>query len=685
MDTFKIIFCSLFIVLISCDNKSENDSLLQKELKVNILKLEDSSISSNEKLRVSKTSSKLLSIIENDTIDRALLLKLANFHFKHSNYDDFNRAIIKFEQTSNIARDTFGIAKANKFRADFFKSLGQSDSSFYYYLKSERLYSALGDRFNLGKVLLNKGEVQFYEGDYLGSELSLTKAYSLLSDFHNKQYVYETLTMIGIVYNDLRDYPKSVEYHKKALSLCREFNLRNLGQESTSLNNLGNVYENEGDYKSAESYYREAVQQNGLENAFPDIYATLIDNIAYLNMLRGNLSDCEDKFIKAYKIRDSLGFTSGKIFTKIHLSEYYALIKDTLSSVLNVEQAIAISENSSSYDLMSSLKQGAKVNKNKASKYSSNYIRINDSLQNLSRLSKDKFARIQFETQEISDKNSELNQKNRNLTWFFSGTVMIGLLLFVIRTQRAKNRELLLKQAQQKANEDIYNLMLSQQNKMEEGRIREKKRIAQELHDGVLGRLFGARLNLDSLNRSTDQESRDRTINYLNELKNIEQDLREISHDLNREKTVLINNFVAILNNLFEEQSQNFEPEVSTSIDSAIQWDEISNNLKINIYRIFQESLQNINKYAKASKIDAKLYLESDNLHLKITDDGLGFAVDKKKSGIGLQNMMSRTDECGGLFDIESAKGKGTTIHIIFPLIDKAQEDSAPEIRPAIA
>jgi signal transduction histidine kinase len=245
---------------------------------------------------------------------------------------------------------------------------------------------------------------------------------------------------------------------------------------------------------------------------------------------------------------------------------------------------------------------------------------------------------------------------------------MIILLLFVIRTQRSKNRELLLKQEQQKVNEDIYNLMLSQQNKIEEGRIREKKKIAQELHDGVLGRLFGARLNLDSLNKIEGADAESKRKNYLSELKNIEQDIREISHDLNREKSALINNFVAIFNNLIEEQGSLYEPKVHCNISQNIPWDHIANSLKINIYRITQEALQNINKYADASTIAISILEIKDSLQLSISDDGNGFDVQKKSRGIGLQNISSRVQQCDGFLKIESSKGKGTKIQVRIPI-----------------
>lgn len=136
------------------------------------------------------------------------------------------------------------------------------------------------------------------------------------------------------------------------------------------------------------------------------------------------------------------------------------------------------------------------------------------------------------------------------------GFAIVGLLLYLVKAQKNKNKALVYKQRQQKANEEIYNLMISQQSTIEVGRVREKKRVAQELHDGVLGRMFGLRINLDSLNKFDDTTAVEKRNNYLLELKNIEQDIREISHDLSREKSELINNFVAILNNLFEDQKK---------------------------------------------------------------------------------------------------------------------------------
>jgi signal transduction histidine kinase len=120
--------------------------------------------------------------------------------------------------------------------------------------------------------------------------------------------------------------------------------------------------------------------------------------------------------------------------------------------------------------------------------------------------------------------------------------------------------------------------------------------------------------------------------------------------------------------NLFEDQKKTFKSKFISSIDSSIKWESMSNAIKINLYRIIQESLQNTNKYANANSIKIEFKKEIDNLLLRISDDGIGFNVNKAKKGIGLQNMLSRINECEGTFEIKSKKGEGTIIIVTIPI-----------------
>lgn len=661
----------MFVILGCADKKgkfSKNDSSDSLSLYFDLVNSEASSIS--ERVIYNSKALEILKNNRNDSLNRENLFRVANNYFSNSNW-------ILFKGTSNFilnrsieSGDTISIAKAYRYKAEYYKNININDSAYYFYLKAEKLYTKLNDKISLGRVFLKKGIVQFYANDYLGADISTSQAYNLLKNSDDKEVVYQAVSMIGIIANEMKDYEKAIEKHREALALVQQFNLNNyLNQEATSLNNIGNVYQNLNKNQEAVNNFQLALKDYNLVKETPDLYAVLMDNLAYSKFKLRDFTELPGLFYKSLRIRDSLRMPSGIVLSKIHLSEFYADVKDTIKAQSFAREALVTARNSKTpSDILASLKQLSLIEHRKASIYSKEYIKINDSLQQAERKSQNKFARIQLETDEIIFEKDKLAQQNRSLLYFFVGTLLIGLLLFVIRTQRAKNRELLLIQAQQKANEDIYSLMISQQSNIEESRVKEKKRIAQELHDGVLGRLFGARLNLDSLNKFSDEESIISRYNYLNELKNIEQDIREISHDLNREKYVLINNFVAIVNNLLEEQKNSYTPSLSSTIDESIRWEQVNNTVKINLYRIIQESLQNINKYASAKNINLNIKMRDEIITLKIKDDGSGFDISTKKKGIGLQNMQSRTKECGGKLELNTKKGNGTTIVIMIPL-----------------
>jgi signal transduction histidine kinase len=82
----------------------------------------------------------------------------------------------------------------------------------------------------------------------------------------------------------------------------------------------------------------------------------------------------------------------------------------------------------------------------------------------------------------------------------------------------------------------------------------------------------------------------------------------------------------------------------------------------MNLYRIIQEALNNINKYANATIIELILNVNKNVLFLEIKDNGIGFNVNKVKSGIGLKNMRNRAKTMNGEINIDSEKDKGTII-----------------------
>ena len=87
----------------------------------------------------------------------------------------------------------------------------------------------------------------------------------------------------------------------------------------------------------------------------------------------------------------------------------------------------------------------------------------------------------------------------------------------------------------------------------------------------------------------------------------------------------------------------------------------------INVFRIVQEGLTNILKYAKASRVKISLKVVKDRLRIKIEDNGCGFVLKDKSKGLGLITMTERTSLLGGVIDIQSELKKGTTILVDIP------------------
>jgi signal transduction histidine kinase len=669
----------ILLVFLGCakkDSKDYTDNLSRDSLPVYFSLANDLSLVRKKRQLYTQKAFDIVVGQENDSLNRKKLFKVANRYYNIGNWKNFEKTVHLVLENSELAKDTISIAKSYTYLGDYYESQAISDSAFLFYYKAEKMYGKIGDNISLGKTLINKANLQYKAGDFLGSEKSVFKVLRIINgniSNNNSNLFYDAYNLLGLIYNELGEYDNAIAYNNKALSVI-DNNVMPIEFQytATSYNNIGFLYQNSQKFSLAKSYFQKGLKQEKLVIYKPFVYAMLLDNLAYSKFKLNETEGLPELFYESLKLRDSLKLASGIFINKIHLSEYYAANKDTIRALQFSKEALLLSRNTNiSRDVLVALKQLSIIDPKKAAVYNREYIHINEELQKAERKMGDKFSRIEYETDQIIVENSDLTTQNRNLVYILSFVTLLGLSIYTIKDQKTKNRVLLYKQQQQKANEDIYNLMISQQTTMDTIRVKEKKRVAQELHDGVLGRMFGVRMNLDGLNGFQDEMAVSQRSDYLSELKNIEQDIREISHDLNSEKSELINNFVAIVDNLFEEQRKTFQTKLLSNIDRTIKWELLANSVKINLYRIMQESLQNSNKYANANTVKIELKVKEDNLVLVISDDGIGFNAKVKKKGIGIQNMLSRTKECNGEFQIYSKKGEGTTITISVPIEQK--------------
>ena len=203
----------------------------------------------------------------------------------------------------------------------------------------------------------------------------------------------------------------------------------------------------------------------------------------------------------------------------------------------------------------------------------------------------------------------------------------------------------------------------------------ERSRVARELHDGVNQiiasvkmRIRNAQDGLPSVQAAT-REILGRCDKLLTDA--LEEN-RRIAHNLHP----------ADLNNLgFSAACQNlckdFQSRTNMNVQCRITLpgkDRLPPGIELTLYRIVQEAINNIEKYAQAKTTKLRIGLQNHSIRLKIQDDGCGFDPKKVKHGkkekghgLGLTNMRERALSLGGTCEIQSAPQKGTTIDVQIP------------------
>ncbi|OIJ13817.1 hypothetical protein BKP35_08550 [Anaerobacillus arseniciselenatis] len=209
----------------------------------------------------------------------------------------------------------------------------------------------------------------------------------------------------------------------------------------------------------------------------------------------------------------------------------------------------------------------------------------------------------------------------------------------------------------------------------------ERKLISMELHDEIGQSLTGVKLNLKSLEHLVvDQNTKDKIIDLHTQ---VSQSLTSI-HDIIVEigpRFLEGKDLVKVFERYVYEYEQRYSINVLLEVDNPLDIN-LVNKAKASIFRIMQEALTNIAKYAQATEINISLQKTHSHLILIIEDNGVGFNVQKEfeqmssNKNMGLFSMQERTSLLDGNLLIESEQGIGTTIFVRIPLRGIVEDDT---------
>jgi signal transduction histidine kinase len=247
----------------------------------------------------------------------------------------------------------------------------------------------------------------------------------------------------------------------------------------------------------------------------------------------------------------------------------------------------------------------------------------------------------------------------------FNTSLLFGLsLLFVLLLMNTVLSERKSREKLAIANEKLRQYALRIEN---QATLEERNRIAREIHDSLGHSLTALNLQLETalklwqsnppkaqvfLARAKELGSK--------ALKDVRQSVSTMRANPLQEKT--LEQAIAILLEDFY-RATNIKPISLINLENPP-----STEINVAVYRIIQESLTNISKYANATEVILKMAANRNSLCLMIQDNGRGFDIQQNTTGFGLQSMRDRTLALGGEFNINSTPGSGCQIIVELPL-----------------
>ncbi len=266
---------------------------------------------------------------------------------------------------------------------------------------------------------------------------------------------------------------------------------------------------------------------------------------------------------------------------------------------------------------------------------------------------------------------ARINHKSRRSLWVRltasiyvenSTQVKFAVALFEDVTERRQAKEAL-RRSEERLRELSRKTLDAQEN--------ERKFLAQEIHDSIGGSLaaikFGLEEKLENMPGSPPQDgiSLEKIITMVQETI---QETRRISAHLRPSMLDDLGLFPTI--DWLCREFEKLYPEIRIQRKLEIQEKNIAEPLKVVIYRILQEAMNNVAKHSEAEVVKLSLVGVGNNVELRIVDNGRGFNLEETisksdpMSGFGLTGMIDRAEICGGKLDIASKKGQGTSIHL---------------------
>jgi two-component system NarL family sensor kinase len=552
-----------------------------------------------------------------------------------SNIGKYDSAKYYYNKTINLCKQSkifIGEAKGYANLANMYQFKADYPNAVKNYISSIKMFEKTKDSAKISQSYQNLSAVYTEIGNRKLEFFYLKKAEQFMPKANKEQ--------LGLLYGDIglgfiryNNFAESLTYFKKAEAIAVKENNNELW--FYVYRNFGEYYRIKKEYKKAIPYYEKAFKR--ADYAIDIIRKNdLIYTVSGLYFKKSNYSKALELTNQSLELSRKIG--SGEL-------EYKSLKR--LSEIHN-----KLNQPQKAYDFLEK-----------------SYV-VKDTLYSQNHLKETALLQTKFETekkdksiaeQQVKLKKQELDliksQKEKEMYFVFSLVLILlsfGIWYFFRQRQKINDKEIISLHQQQE---------ITKLEALIDGEENERRRIAQELHDGLNGDLSAIKYRLSTLEDSglskIDTENLNKVIDMIDESC---AQVRSISHNLMPASIVEY----GLLETIREFCSKmNASQAVKIDFQSFGNPIELSHKTETVIYRIIQELVTNILKHSKASEAMIQFNYRVDELFITVEDNGIGFDKNAISPGIGHKNIKTRIDFLNAQLDVDSSSaGTSYTISI---------------------
>ena len=562
------------------------------------------------------------------------------------------------------------------------------DTALIHYNKALKLRLNLKQNIKVAGIYINIATILMRQSKF---EEALSINFKSLKIFEKegdelKQAI--SLSNIGNLYYELEQNKAAEQFYRKSLALSRKINhlmtignnLVNIGgikfEKAVVNDSLINVHE----LDSALTYFLEAqtilIKLNAVYNL-----SAVYNNIGRIYFTKKDYKKALTFYENGLKARELLEDKFGIGLSYLNLAETEKQLNNNTKNIEHLNKAADIFLNLKNYlnlkQAYGKLALAYELKKDYITclKYHQLFANYKDSIYNEDNAKQMAEMQTKYNVEkkdlELAKNQAELKTKEEQAfikNIIIIAIIILGILLFISCLLFYRKKQL---EQKSKLNAEIASQKEIRTKAIIDAEEKERRRIAQDLHDGVGQMLSAAKLNLSNLESKMVNKTEEQKLSIQNALTLVDDSVKEVravSHNMMPNTLIklglasAVREFITKLGNA---------PTLKVDLEIVGLDNRLDNQVETVLYRVIQEVVNNIIKHAQASQISMQLIRHETELNVMIEDNGIGFDTNDLDNfeGIGLKGIQTRIAFLNGTVYFDSTLGRGTTIIIDIPLV----------------